>query len=283
LGSSPTWFHPIATYKDGAWIAGGRFDGTYPPGFDKPVPSLDEFKEYWAELSEQKFYGVYDRSIVFNGHGVKYATGFGYPDMLLVVCRGDFSGSASEPIPDFDDEYILMWNSASAWKTPTSISDSAESDRIKVLAQQALEGSLAKESWVPAERKAGEIDEALRFDLDAETKAVWIHVTAEYAEAPDKSDQQDSGRLWIGHHYAILKEPISEADAKPLWQHTVISDEDGKNGTFYTFLGAGDVNGDGTAEVVLREHAWETWVYYLYALEKESFVKATAAGYSPGP
>jgi hypothetical protein len=263
---------PLATYKGGRWLSGGAYDGSETRGFSEPAPSAEERERFWADLVPQRFYGVYDPALEFTPTALgEYEAAGG--------TRVGLDGILVSATPRSDSPFLVM-NRKGPFPATVSVEEVARRrgilKRVKVGLREAEKELLTKRykrDFDPALAQHPVLKEAFRFRLNERTDAIWVHFTVTYADEKMKAERSGED-VWKGDYYGVFK---ADGSRHPLWQHATI-DSIGNIGTFYEFLGAADVNGDGVSELILEEYYYELQVYFLYELKDGQFVKVAGAG-----
>ncbi len=266
---------PIATYEDGAWISGGRFDGSNTRGFSAPEPTEDEVKTYWQTLLPQTFFGLYDPSVTFRSNAVIYMQG---------ACMETFMhlwGTLSSG-PPCENGGLLVWNLSLPSPRPEKLDHLPHAKRILGFVRTSLaavEAEFRIEPWSegfdPAQAQGLVVKEVIRFQLDKRHDALWVHIAQDYFERPPVGSEE-CPRQYTGHFFGVFQ-ATRTGRYRPVWHHSTMDNNIGNIGTFYRFLGAADINSDGTAELILEEYVYECSVYYLYELRRNRFIRAAGA------
>lgn len=275
--------HPIATFSGGKWISANAFDGTG-ENADTPVSpkSEKETAAYWEGLKAQPYFNAYDKAVTFTTKAYEQAQGA--LEEKLKMLSGEITGAT---LKDYS-ENMLVWNSDTPAPKPEAIAKFEYLDRVLPSMKTAMKpaedeiaGSDDPMGFDRTKVQAPSIVEAIRFRLDADRDAYWVHARQNYTTAERKEEEPE----WQGHYFAIVACPRGKeketAEWSLLWQYAMVDTGEGMWGSLREFKGALDVSGDGTAEVVVEEVFYERSYYTLLELNGKQF-KLVSTGWDLG-
>lgn len=223
------------------------------------------------KLLKQTFYCPYDASVTFAPASPgRHAAGVDEDGFAL---KGTLSGNVGKA-----DVGVVVTNRPLSWPAPTKTDTGLDVQRLVPLLENAAVEEIKSAHATVDMRKyeTPQVKLALQFDLTRDRRAYWVHLfraLSKQVAPPRENFEPRDFPKWSLDYFAVVEETADKAYSV-LWQEACFNCD-----LMWHYdlrpVGLCDINGDGTAEMVLLHMAseWESSGYNMFALIDGRFQK----------
>ena len=261
---------PLVSYDfaQACWVPGGWYDGTIEvPASAGPRQPLSV---YWASVANMALRCPWHPAIEVSDLAMVSYEDTGVPDELMAPhVRGRLSASWTGECA------LLVTNAANGSRQPRCLelqADDVLHSAVLRVGTKGIRKAAAKFARDPLGEQLGFgpcteqpvlVSSAVCFKLTDRRDGLWVALTQEFTSANDAESSTADAAL-TAYYYAIVA--LSGGDGMSVLWEECSFDDIGNLGTFFRFLGAADINGDGRAEVALQRYFYERSIYEVYEL-----------------